>query len=55
MPQDEESSAELRYLAAVPRQMISPAKNQSLLAFSKTLCCLLKNYSCKLELQHMKQ
>ena len=31
MPQDEESSAELRYLAAVPRQMISPAKNQSII------------------------
>ena len=27
MPQDEESYAELRHLAAVPRQIISPANN----------------------------
>jgi len=30
MPQDEESSAELRNLAAVPRQIISPANNSSI-------------------------
>ena len=30
MPQDDESSAELRYLAAVPRQIISPATNSSI-------------------------
>lgn len=30
MPQDEESMAELRYLAAVPRHIISPAKNASI-------------------------
>ena len=30
MPQDAESSAELRYLAAVPRQIISPANNSSI-------------------------
>ena len=30
MPQDPESSAELRYLAAVPRQIISPANNSSI-------------------------
>ena len=29
-PQDDESSAELRLLAAVPRQIISPANNQSI-------------------------
>jgi DNA-directed RNA polymerase beta' subunit len=31
MPQDDESSAELRYLAAVPRQIISPANNASII------------------------
>ena len=30
MPQDDESSAELRNLAAVPRQIISPATNSSI-------------------------
>jgi DNA-directed RNA polymerase II subunit RPB1 len=30
MPQDDESSAELRYLAAVPRHIISPANNGSI-------------------------
>ena len=29
-PQDEESQAELMYLAAVPRQIISPQNNQSI-------------------------
>ena len=31
MPQDEEAMAELRNLAAVPRQIISPANNQSII------------------------
>jgi DNA-directed RNA polymerase beta' subunit len=31
MPQDDESSAELRNLAAVPRQIISPANNSSII------------------------
>lgn len=31
MPQDDESTAELRYLAAVPRQIVSPATNSSLI------------------------
>ena len=31
MPQDEESAAELLYLAAVPRQIISPANNKSII------------------------
>ena len=30
MPQDDESSAELRNLAAVPRQIISPANNATI-------------------------
>ena len=31
MPQDEESEVELRNIAAVPYQMISPANNQSII------------------------
>ena len=31
MPQDEESEAELKNLAAVPYQIISPANNQSII------------------------
>ena len=43
MPQDEESSAELRNLAAVPRQIISPANNASIVGiFQDSLLALYR-------------
>ncbi len=37
-PQDEESAAELRYLAAVPRQIISPASNSPIIGIFQDSC-----------------
>ena len=44
-PQDDKSRSELRNLAAVPKQIISPANNKSIVGIFKTLFGLLSFYT----------